>query len=299
MSNFKGQMSKLLIICGPTATGKTKLALDLAHQLNGELISTDSRQVYKNFDALTGKDRSEAGSTPIWMYDVIDVGSDFSVSQYAHMAQHIIDDIQKRGKLPIAVGGTGLYLKALTQALPLIHVPPNINLRQKFQNQPKEVLQKELQKRDGEKWKQMNQSDKNNPRRLIRALEIAQSGITPHDSTHSSDVLWIGLTAAQDILEKRISNRIEERWEKATSEVKSLGQRSLPILGFLEIQQYLAGTLTKEEAMRQWITKERQYAKRQFTWFKKQSAIHWLDITSPRFHEDALALATSWYTGHT
>ncbi len=290
-------MDKLLVICGPTATGKTKLALDFAHLFGGELVSADSRQVYKNFDALTGKERS--ADVPIWMYDVADVGSAFSVSQYARMAQGIIDDIQKHGKLPIAVGGTGLYLKAMTQSLPLIHVPPNSKLRQKFQDQPKEVLQRELQKQDRKKWNQMNQSDRNNPRRLIRALEIAHADVASLPAHTALDTLWIGLSAPIDILEQRIAKRVEDRWEKAMSEVKDMGQQSLTILGFLEVRQYLSHKMTKEQAVRQWSMKERQYAKRQLTWFKKQSDIHWLDITSPRFHEDALSLATSWYTKST
>lgn len=291
-------MNKVLIICGPTATGKTKLAATLAKQFDGELISIDSRQAYKDVDSLTGKDRQDLGQTKIWLYDIVDVREEFSVGQFESLAVEAMSDIHKRGKMPILVGGTGLYLKAITGSLSLIHVPPNQDVRRKFAQAPRELLQKELQKINPDKWEHMNQSDRSNPRRLIRAIEVALAAAPSKEDKKTFDVLWIGLTAPIEILKQRIEQRVRERWERAVEEVKKLGQTSKTsstILGLVEIRGYLAGTLTQEDAIRKWITKERQYAKRQMTWFQKQSGIHWLAITSPRYYEEATMLVSSWY----
>ncbi len=293
-------MQKLLVICGPTATGKTKLALNLAKRFDGELVSADSRQVYKGLDALTGKDRPEGRDGKIWMYDAVDIGSDFSVSQYARMAEMVIDDIRKRGKLPIAVGGTGLYLKAITQPLPFIHIPPNPWVREKFQDQPKEILQRELQKVDRRKWERMNASDRNNPRRLLRALEIAMAANVSQPKEEVFDTLWIGLTAPKMVLEERIRKNVSERFDEAADEVRAM--RSNPstvpvvIIGIPIISDCLRGSVSKEEAIERWTKKEFRYAKRQLTWFKKQPDIHWVDITSSQFEQEAAGFVSSWYT---
>lgn len=303
MSKLKSQMSKLLIICGPTATGKTKLALTLASMFGGELVSADSRQVYKDVDALTGKDRPVHGDVPIWMYDVVNLNEEFSVALYQDLAKKVIDDIESRGKLPIIVGGTGLYLKALTQPLVQIHIPPNTKLRKKLRSAPCEVLEEELKKIDQQRWSLMNESDKKNPRRLIRAIEIAQWQGNHHELKEESeilDTLWIGLATRLPILEDRIRKRIMIRWEDATSEVQKLkGPPSVSILGISAIQQFLHGERSKEDTVETWVREERKYAKRQMTWFKKQTGIHWFDMTKETYIQDVIALAHSWYTSYT
>src|SRR3989344_4958306 len=123
-------MTKVLIICGPTATGKTKLAARLAKRFNGELVSADSRQVYRGMDLTTGK---EMPDVPIWLYDVAHPDEDFSVSHWVKLAKDAISDIQKRNKLPIVVGGTGLYIQALLRPFETIDIPPNKKLREKLQ----------------------------------------------------------------------------------------------------------------------------------------------------------------------
>ncbi len=290
-------MEKLLVICGPTATGKTKLALNLAHQFDGELISADSRQVYKGLDLLTGKERPVNSDVPIWMYDVVEPHELFSVSQYQKAAQRSIDEITQRKKLPIAVGGTGLYLKAITQPLSHIHIPPNQELREKFEGVHREVLQKELQKIDKEKWKRMNQSDQNNPRRLIRAIEIAYA---PHQVSDRDlqkiDILWVGLTAPFAILEQKIKERVMKRWEQGVVDEVRKVKRPVSVLGFSFIEQYIQGKLSKEEVVRFWVREEYQYAKRQLTWFKKQSNIHWYDITHAEYEKEIKKLVSTWYT---
>ncbi len=123
-------MNKLLVICGPTATGKTVLAAEIAKQFNGELVSADSRQVYRSMDICTGKDRPDV---PIWLYDIVDPDEEFSVSQWVVLARGAIADIHKRNKLPIVVGGTGLYIHALLYPFETINIPPDRTLRNKLQ----------------------------------------------------------------------------------------------------------------------------------------------------------------------
>ncbi|MBI2404668.1 tRNA (adenosine(37)-N6)-dimethylallyltransferase MiaA [Candidatus Gottesmanbacteria bacterium] len=296
-------MHKLLVICGPTATGKTQLALTLASTFGGELVSADSRQVYNGLDALTGKDRPTHGDERIWMYDVASLTKLFSVSLYQRLAQKIINDIERRKKLPIVVGGTGLYIKALTHPLSQIHIPPNVMLRKKFGNAPREVLQEELKRIDQYKWNSMNESDKDNPRRLIRAIEITQwrsSHPIDHETIRTpGDIFQIGLIAPLPLLEDRIQKRVMTRWDDAVREVQNTKEQPIaPILGFSAIQQFLQGTISKKDAIKTWVAEERAYAKRQMTWFKKQSGTHWFDITKETYIQDVLALVDSWYTNY-
>ncbi|OGG14406.1 tRNA (adenosine(37)-N6)-dimethylallyltransferase MiaA [Candidatus Gottesmanbacteria bacterium RIFCSPHIGHO2_01_FULL_46_14] len=262
-------MKPILIICGPTGTGKTKLALKLAKKFNGELINADSRQVYRGLDAITGKDRSE--EIPIWLYDVVDTDQEFSVAQFVRLARSAINDIQKRGKLPIVVGGTGFYLRALTQSIDTISIPPNRILRKQLAVLPIEELQKRVSIHRLEK---MNNSDRKNPRRLIRAIEVA--GTTSPQTVTKYDALWIGLTMPLPALKKRITERIESRWNKALGEV---GEDLPPILGAGPLLAFKHGEISKDEAILKWAVAEYQYAKRQLTWFRKQNGIAWYTIS--------------------
>ena len=284
-------MKKILIICGPTATGKTALALKLAKQWNGELISADSRQVYKGLDALTGKDRSDDGA--VWLYDVVEPGSEFSVAHFVRLARSVIVDIHKRKKLPIVVGGTGFYLTALTTAIDSLAVPPNPALRNAFHAASLESLQQELQRVSPDRWGRMNESDQKNPRRLIRAIEVAMSAkyipqVRPH-----FDALWIGLIAPLAMLKQRITNRVAERFDKAASEVRD---GLPPILGVASLLSFTRGQSTKKEALAKWAWAEYQYAKRQVTWFKKEKHIQWFDVSDTSYSEAVAACVTAWYT---
>ena len=259
-------MNKVLIICGPTATGKTKLALELAKKFNGELINADSRQVYVGLDALTGKDRSV--EIPIWLYDVAD--KEFSVAHFVHLAREAIETIQSRGKLAIVVGGTGFYLRALTESIDTLSIPPNWKLRRQLETLSVEELQKRV---DRKRLEKMNDSDRKNPRRLIRAIEVA--GRPGKAAQPTYDAVWIGLTAPLPVLKQRIEERIKERFDKATREIKD----DLPtILGLNIVRKFIGGEIGKEEAIAKWTQLEYQYAKRQMTWFRKQKQIAWYTI---------------------
>ena len=241
-------MDKVLIICGPTATGKTKLALQLAKEFNGELVSADSRQVYIGNDLETGKDKDVIKNSGIrvWLYDVIDQGQDFSVSQWRRLALDAISDILARDKLPIVVGGSGLYIKALVENLPDVDIPQDIDLRKS--NKSVSELFNYLKSIDSIKADSLNNSDKNNPRRLIRAIEIAQYPSPNRRYRLLGEGLrvryvLIGLTASKEELIKRIKERVRERGLDA-----SYKQKEINIM------------------------------KKQLVWFKKQPHITWFDI---------------------
>lgn len=284
-------MKKILIICGPTATGKTKLAVALAKTFRGELINADSRQVYVGLDALTGKDRSQ--EVPIWLYDVLPPDQEFSVHHFVRLAKAAIEDIHKRGKLPIVVGGTGFYLRALTTAIDTIAVPPNPILRKILYAKSREALGRKLQRVDQARWRTMNESDRKNPRRLIRAIEVAAYARPIVRATPSYDPLWIGLTASRAVLKERIARRVSGRFDKAATEVRD---GLPPILGSEALLLFLRDEIKKEEALKEWVQAEDQYAKRQMTWFRKEKAIHWFDVKNTDYQHEVEALVKEWYT---
>ena len=188
-------MDKLLIICGPTATGKTDLAIRLAKKFGGEVISADSRQVYKGMNIGTGKDISnfkfqidfkfqisnfkfkvgyyQVDGIKIWLYDIVKPDYQFNVADYKECADLVTFDILNRGKLPILVGGTGLYIKAVVSGIETLGVPSDWKLRERLLHCSIASLLEQLKKLDPDRWEEMNESDRNNPRRLVRAIEIA------------------------------------------------------------------------------------------------------------------------------
>lgn len=279
-------MKKILIVCGPTGTGKTKFAITIAKQFNGELVSADSRQIYQGLDALTGKDRSE--EIPIWVYDVVSTDEAFTVSHFVRLAHHAIFDIHRRGKLPIVVGGTGFYIRALTQPFETIAIPPNWPQRKHLETLSVDALQKLV---NPKRLERMNQSDSRNPRRLMRAIEVAGSASSQRVPIY--DPLWIGLAAPLLILKRRITERIAKRFEKAVTEVRD---GLPPILGTNPLLSFVHGESTKEETLKDWAQAEYQYAKRQMTWFRKEKDIHWFDVNTVDCLSNIEALVKGWYT---
>lgn len=318
-------MNQLLIICGPTATGKTSLALKLAKKLNGELISADSRQVYKGMNIGTGKDIPKffkfqlsnlqflkkkipfyGNGTKMWGYDLVNPSDDFSASHFTQIAWIIIKHLWKQNKLPIFVGGTGLYLSSLLKPPRSLHIPINKKLRKGLSSLDVSALQQELNRLNPKRFRQMNQSDKNNSRRLVRAIEIAslnQSSVIKHQINPTSNVCWIGLTAPLTKLDKHIDERVLDRINLGmTKEVKALKSvlknKSLPAstsTGYHLWLKYLENQISKSTAIKLWQTKEYQYARRQLTWFKKQKQIHWFDITQFAFQNKVVEVVKTWY----
>lgn len=311
--------NKLLIILGMTSTGKTDLALQLAKKFNGELVSCDSRQVYQGLDIGTGKFPGkavkvkqgrgfwEAGGVKVWMYDVADLRSQYSAADYIRDANKVIDEILKKEKLPIIVGGTGLYIKALTQGLSNLVVPSNQKLRSILEKLSLDKLQDQLQKLSAQKWESLNNSDRQNPRRLIRAIEILSMGFyrtqQPKFTIQKFNTLKIGLTAPRSVLNEKINRRVAE-WIKQgiVNEVQNLiqgGVTKLRIkqlgLEYRVVIEYLEGEISKAEMIRKMQVKTRQYAKRQETWFKKEKDIFWFNITNSTWMDQVESRVDSWY----
>lgn len=245
-------MNRVLVITGPTGVGKTKLGILLAEKYNGEIISADSRQVYKYMDIGTGKDRSYFQ----WGIDLVNPDEQFNVSDYVNYANGALEDIWKRGKLPIIVGGTGQYIKELLWPSETLHIPVDQELRSK--DYKLEELQDKLKEIDINKWGRMNNSDRNNPRRLIRAIEVALSRTSremPKQVRH--DTLVIGLEVND--LDRRIDERVEERFKNGIlEERKSLERFKIPkTIGY------------QNETAEEWKIAEKKYAKKQLNYLKK------------------------------
>lgn len=298
-------MKKLLVICGPTATGKSELAFSLSNAMGGVLISADSRQVYKGMDIGTGKDKERVGA--VLGYDLVDPKEEFSVAQYIRYAKDAIKKTWSGKKLPIVVGGTGLYIKALIDGIQTVDIPRNDVLRKGFEGKSAEELFDTLSQIDSVKAASLNSSDKKNPRRIIRAIEIAldKSGVSGAKSEAlDADVLFIGLTAPKDVLVKRIEKRIVKRiYQGIEGEIEKLLKsgvfwdlQSMQSLGYRQFRGYFEGEQSIDEVEYFWTHEEVQYMKRQITWFKKDSRINWFDITKPGYAKKVEKLVKKWYS---
>lgn len=304
----------LIVISGPTATGKTNLALSLAREFNGELISADSRQVYKGMDIGTGKD-IESGTwdkknqawivdgTPIYMLDQIPPNSTYHVAQYMSRAGESIKKIQSRGHLPIIVGGTGFYIKSLLNPPATLGIGQNLALRRNLNSKTREELKKILQKLDPQKFNSMNYSDQNNPPRLIRAIEIAKySSTKPGLKIQKFDrVVHISLTAPlphiYKLTDQRIDNMIKEG---LLEEIKNLLKKyswndpGLKTIGYIEFKEYFENKKTLAECLQRLKFNHHSLIRRQLTWFKKDKNIHQIDISK----ENPLTKAIQIYSSN-
>lgn len=296
----------MIIITGQTATGKTNLGLKLAKENNGEIINADSRQVYQKLNIITGKgikknqkfflwkkiNHFQIGyylfdSIKIWLYDVVKPNQYFSSYFFVQLAKLIINEIKKQNKQPIIVGGSYFYIKHLLYGFEF-HVDPNWSLRKKLEKFTIRELQKELLKINPNIEYEMNSSDWQNPRRLIRKVEILKSKKKQKNLSSikikNKITKFIGLKFAnKEKLTNAIKDRVIRRIEEgAIDEVKALlklgyqeDDFGLKTIGYQQIIAYLKGKLFYEEAINQWITKEIQYAKRQLIFMKKDPNINW------------------------
>lgn len=318
-------MKKVLVILGPTATGKTDVALSLAKKYNGELVACDSRQVYKGLDIGTGKMPGIVVSQEsywvingikIWMYDVADPKTRFTVKDYVEQAEKIVEDIIRRGKIPIIVGGTGLYLKGLLYGFPNLNIPVDESLRRELEKLSLKSLQKKLISLSPTHFLELSDSDKKNPRRLLRSVELIS--MNPYSNTVQSakckvqnwDVLKIGLTAPREVLKKRIFSRLVSRIDQGLiAEAEKLYKRSFSSnkngltlkrmkelgLEYGMLAKLIEGEITQDQLIDQLFAKISQYAKRQMTWFKKEPEINWFDITKWGWEPKVEKMVTSWY----
>lgn len=284
----------ILIICGPTASGKTGLALQLAKELpKANILSVDSRQVYRSLDIVTGKDVPEDLSPHISIFgqDLFSPTTTANLGDFTRFGQKIIKQSIASNTPLIIVGGTGLYLKSLTQNLSSVSVPPNPVLRQKLEKLSLVDLQELLHQKNPQKFTSLNHSDLFNPRRLIRAIEIASVKTpAPTNSSLKANFYWVGLLPDKTTLKDQIRNRVQKRLDAgAVTEVSSLlrqyPDRSLPIftsLGVSQICAFLNHEITQDQLVDIWTNVEVDYARRQIVWFKKQPDIVWYDKDTDR-----------------
>jgi tRNA dimethylallyltransferase len=304
----RARKPKIIVIVGPTASGKSDLAVKLAKKINAEVVSADSRQVYRGMDIGTGKvpisyelqsGESTKSSAPPFRrnsevaayykgirHHMIDVASPkrtFTVKQYVQLAEKAVASIVRRGKMPIIAGGTGFYIHVLADGIVIPAVPPNPKLRKQLENKTAAKLFEILQKLDS---RRASNIDRNNKRRLVRAIEIVKMlGSVPKLTAKPQyDALYIGIQKSPAELRKRIKCRLLERLKQdMIDEVKKLRKSEVSwkrLEGFgLEyryIARYLRKKLSYQEMVRQLELAIWHYAKRQMTWFKKDQRIHWV-----------------------
>lgn len=279
----------LIVLLGPTASGKTALSLKLAREFNGEIVSADSRQVYLGLTIGTDKIlESEREGIPHHLIDVTDPDKRFTVSDFKKMAEEKIDDILARGRIPFLVGGTGLYIRAVTDNFQIPETKENFDVRNRLekevQEKGSEFLYERLQKVDPESAQKIS---KNNPRYIIRALEIYElTGRKKYDQkgVPKYKVLKIGLNVEKPVLDARISERVERQFERGLQEeVKRLLEKypsslpSLQTIGYQELVPVISGKIPLETAKEEIKKHTSQFARRQMTWFKREKDIHWLE----------------------
>ncbi|MDP3727151.1 MAG: tRNA (adenosine(37)-N6)-dimethylallyltransferase MiaA [bacterium] len=278
------QKLSLIVIVGPTASGKSALAVRLARKFNGEIISADSRQVYRGLDIGTGKvSRREMRGVPHHLLDVADPRQPFSVVEFQQLAQRAIRDITGRGKIPILVGGTGFWIDAVAYGIELPRVPPNPRLRKQLSKKDPLQLLTLLQRLDPERARTVEHQ---NPRRLIRAIEIAKAlGRTPKvERRMPYRVLWLGLRPAAAALRRQIKKRAEQMVRTGiTGETKSLLRRGVTRERIREfgfeyraILDFLEKRISRRELADAIAAGSRAYARRQMTWWKRNNSIRWV-----------------------
>jgi len=278
---------KIIVVLGPTATGKSDIAVELAKKFNGEIISADSRQVYKGMDLGSGKiTKKEMRGIPHYLLDVVKPSTYFSVAKYQTLAQKAIEKIISKGKTPIICGGTGLYIDSIVKNMSLPNVPPNFKLRKELEKKSLKSLLKILQRLSPERAKNI---DVNNKVRLVRAIEIAESiGEIPKlvEKPNDYNFILIGLDTNDQILKDRIALRLTKRIKLGMiKEIKKLHNEgvSWKRLGSfgLEYRQtalFLQGKITRQQMVNNLNREIWNFVKRQRTWFKRNKRIKWYDI---------------------
>ena len=297
----------LMAILGPTAVGKTELSLKIAEQINGEIISADSMQIYRNMDIGTAKaSQFDRKQIKHHLIDIVNPDQDFSVADYQERVDALIPKIVKRGNIPILVGGTGLYIKAIIQGFLFPEMETNNELRSKLEKEAEkygnEYVHNKLEEIDIELANKLHPNDL---RRVIRGIEVYNetgNTITYYKKKQEAtpmryNALKIGLTREREMLYKRINQRIDIMIENGLiNEVENLldsgydiGMTALQGLGYKEIVGYLNNEYSLDEAVRILKRDTRHFAKRQITWFNRDNDINWFNLsqrnTEPVFNE--------------
>lgn len=286
MTENNRKNKRVIAVVGATASGKTAYAIELAQKIGGEVISADSRLVYKGFDIGTAKPTmEERAGIPHHLIDIVEPEEDYSVGLWAKEAERLIDEISSRGKVPIIAGGTGLYFRILLENYDLPKVEPNYELREELKSLDFDTLKERLCRLDPETAQKIERNDK---KKLIRAIEIVETLNLPMSKARgvkefsTYDVEWHGRNFPREELYERINKRVDLMVESGLiEETKSLLARHgripnlVDTIGYREIIEYLDGKLDLKIACDILKQNTRRYAKRQLTWFRKNSNIKW------------------------
>jgi tRNA dimethylallyltransferase len=300
---------KLVAIVGPTATGKTALAIALARTLGGEIVGADSRQVYRHMDIGTAKPTPEERSlAPHHLIDVVDPDQEFSLAQYLELAVAALEDVWSRGKQPLLVGGSGQYVWALLEGWRVPRLPPPRKLRRELEEraarQGAGALHRELAQVDPEAAARI---DPRNVRRVIRALEVYKATGCPISYWQEKGpppwkTLILGLTCPRQVLYRRIDSRVDAMMEAGlVDEVRALlamgyspSLAALSGIGYKQVCQYLAGELDLATAVARIKTATHRLARQQYTWFRLDDGrIRWIDVSPGAPFEEAARLVES------
>ena len=286
MSNTSSKMKiKVIAVVGATASGKTKYSIELAKKINGEIVSADSRLVYKGFDIGTAKPtKDETDGVPHHMIDIVEPEVDYSAGLYKTRATEVICDIASRGKMPIVAGGTGLYIDILLKNFDLPEIEPDVSLRNELSAYSSAELYSILLSKDPEGALTIEPNDK---KKIIRAIEIINStgkslSLSRGVSESPFEVEWIGCNYPRDVLYERINKRVDKMLEDGLiDEVRALLEKHgriynlINTIGYKEIIQYLDGAMSLDDSVELLKQNTRKYAKRQLTWFRKNDKIKW------------------------
>ena len=292
-------MENLLIITGPTGIGKTEISLKLANKYKGEIISSDSMQIYKKLDIGTAKVDLDKTDIPHHMVDILEAHENFSVADFKFKAKEIISDINRRGGLPILVGGTGLYINSIVYNLDFTETKADYEyrdeLRKILEEKGSEFLYNKLFNLNKDMAEKIHP---NNGQRIIRALEILKSGNEKENNFRQENkdynLIFIGLNMDRERLYERINRRVDKMIELGlVDEVRSLldegldkNSQSLKAIGYKEVILYLDGEIEYSEMVDLIKKNSRHYAKRQLTWFRRDGRIKWFDKESDNLLEE-------------
>ena len=288
---------RMITILGPTASGKTPLAASLAKEIGGEIISADSRQVYRRMDIGTGKDLEDYGDIPYHLIDIAEPGTKYNLFQYQQDFFDAYNNIIGRGKIPILCGGTGLYIEAVLKGYQLSPVPQNPELRKRLEDKTLDELTQmlvELKQQNGSNMH--NKTDVDSCQRAIRAIEIETYNLqhpVPRRELPPVDSVIIGVNIDREARRQKITNRLKARLEGGmVDEVRSLLNEGIPAedliyygLEYKFVTEYVTGQTTYDEMFQRLEIAIHQFAKRQMTWFRGMErrgfTIHWIDALQP------------------
>lgn len=299
----------VIVILGATATGKSALALTIAERIGGEIISSDSRYLYRGMDIGTAKpDADELQRVPHHLVDIVEPDEDYSLARFLDDAFAAIEDVSRRGKVPVVAGGTPLYLRALLQGWRVPRVPPNNELRAALEQLDTADLYERVAAVDPASAERIGES---NRRRLIRALEVYEGAGRPMSELEGKDpppyrFLLIGLFQERERLYERIDERV--RWMFANGildEARMLVERGVPkssaamsAIGYPEARAVVLGEMDVEEAIDQTCFATHRYVRHQATWFRRFENVNWLDSSQDRLEDEALQLVEEFLRDH-